>query len=244
MTTALANTRTRKQWAKEINLAWFKSVDDVCDVAEMCASAYADLGPKEYKKMCREDLKFKETLANSFRLLGERPDILRYARNRALPAKYSSIFEFLRVDKESLEFAIKNKLVSEDTSQIKSRAIAGALTTSSEKPIGEDAESTRHLPTPKEANEIAGATGKMVAASDGKVYTGTDADEQDQYNERRDQFYQTLDAITFLADLNSVDPAFFLKNSEVWWTEKLSASVIGTACEWLQRLRTALEVRQ
>ncbi len=243
MTTALANTRTRKQWAKEINLAWFKTVDDVCDVAELCNAAFKQLGTSEYNKMCAEDLKFSTKLSLEFRKLGARSDILAYARSRALPPNYSSLFEFLRMDPASLKFAVKTKLVDERSDFAKSRAVAGALTTTSKRPIGEGG-ATQNLPSPKEANEIAEATGKMVAASDGKVYTGTDEAEQDQYNERRDQFYQTLDAITFLADLGTVDPKFFLKNSEEWWTEKLSPKVIGNACEWLRLLKETLESRQ
>lgn len=243
MTTTLTNTRTRKQWAKEINLAWFKSVDDVCDVAELCAQAHSQLGQPEYNKMCAEDLQFSIRMAGKFKELGQRPDILRYGRARRLPQITSSLFEFLRMDEKSLAFAIENKLLDEQSNLAKSRAVAGALSTSTETPIGEDSQS-RGLPSPKDANDVAKATGKMVAASDGKVYTGTGKDEQDQYNERRDQFYQTLDAISFLANLNSVDPEFFLANSEEWWTEKLSVAVIDDACEWLQRLKKTLEARQ
>lgn len=126
MTTALANTRTRKQWAKEINSAWFKSVDDVCDVAELCASSHADIGAAEYKKMSQDDLQFSKTLANSFRQLGERPDILRYARAKALPSKYSSIFGFLKVDEKSLLYAIKHGLVDEKTNQRRYKLVVRA----------------------------------------------------------------------------------------------------------------------
>lgn len=93
---------TRHEWAKEINLAWFKSVDDVCDVAELCAQAHAQLGQPEYNKMCAEDLKFSARLAGQFKELGLRSDIISYGRARALPANYSSIFSFKRAGRLAL----------------------------------------------------------------------------------------------------------------------------------------------
>ena len=243
MTTALVNTRTRKQWAKDINLAWFKSVDDVCDLAERSAQAHLQLGFKEFNKMCAEDLAFSEALANQFKRLGERPDIIGYARRRRLPKGYSSLFEFVKLDADSLKHAIENNLLTAKTTVRKSRAVVTALLTDSERPVGEGLAQPM-LPSPTDANEIAKATGKMVIASDGITYTGTDQADQDQYNERLQQFYQALDAITSLADMNSVEPAFFLDNSEEWWSEKLSPSIIGDAVEWLQRLKKTLEARQ
>ncbi len=243
MTVALVKTRTRKQWAKDINLAWFKSVDDVCDVAELCASAAADLGASTFVKLCTDDLQFNRTLANRFRQLGERPDIIGHARQRRLPKGYTTLFEFIPLDQDSLTYAVESGLLTAETSKRKGRATTAALQSNSDQPIGSDL-SPDSLPSPKEANEIAKVTGKMVAASDNKIYTGTTPDEQDQYNERRDQFYQTLDAINLLADLKAVDPGFFLDNSEEWWTEKLSTSVIDDSREWLASLLEALERRR
>ncbi len=243
MTIALVNARSRKEWANEINSAWFKSVNDVCNIAELCAQAHTYLGLEEYKEMCKEDLSFSDELAQRFKQLGHRPDILAYARRHILPKGYSTLFEFLRLDEASLTHAVDSGWVSENTNVRKTRAITQALTTDSNRPVGEG-NAPEMLPSPAEANEVANATGKLIAASDGKIYTGTTLAEQDQYNERRDQFYQMLDAITLLAELKPVDPAFLLDNSEDWWTGKLSTNMIGDAREWLASLRNELEARR
>ena len=243
MTVALVNTRTRKQWANEINLTWFKSVDDVCNVAELCATARSQLGPAEYQKMCEEDLSFNARLAQKFNQLGGRPDILGYARSRRLPKGYTSILDFLRLDIPTLEYAVESGLITPQMSRRKAGALIKATSAVDGEIVG-DGKTKTFLPSKEEANEIARATGTAVAARDGNIYTGTTEAEQDQYNERRDQFYQTLDAINFLAELKTVDPAFFLENSEEWWTGQLSPSEIDDARGWLASLKHELETRR
>ena len=91
------------------------------------------------------------------------------------------------------------------------------------------------LPTPTEAKEIAKATGRTVAGSDGRYHTPMPEDTAADYEQRRADIYGALEAIKKLAGLD-LTPAKWLGRSEDHWLIDFRLAEVDAAAKWLTAL--------
>lgn len=91
------------------------------------------------------------------------------------------------------------------------------------------------LPTPTEAKEIAKATGRTVAGSDGRYHTPMPESDAADYEQRRADTYGVLEAIKKIADLN-IPAAEWLGRAEDHWLIDFRLADVDAAAEWLTAL--------
>lgn len=236
--TAIANVRTRKEWAAEINQAWQKSIDSILDVASRCHDAYTQLGRPEFDKMAETDLDFSPRVAHHFKDIGKNPALMDTRARASLPVKWRVLAELARLNPDDIAWAKKRGLITPETSLRSAHALVGAKQGTSDRPVGEHTAPTM-LPSKDEANAIARETGKAVTASDGKIYTGTTDQEAEAYTDRRNRAYSVIDAINTLYTVAcTVSPAEWMEQAETWWLQDLDELNIEQAAEWLRNLDT------
>jgi hypothetical protein len=95
------------------------------------------------------------------------------------------------------------------------------------------------LPSPEEASRIAAVTGRKIAASDGRCYSGAVDDTLIDLMQHRSQSDGVVDAINRLADY-PCDPSTWLAGFESRRQQLISAGSIDLAIEWLTQLRQKL----
>ena len=93
------------------------------------------------------------------------------------------------------------------------------------------------LPSPDEANRIAFVTGRLVAASDGRYYSGEE--EVLRVERSHSEADSLVDAINDIADYPS-DPSTWLAQVASHRLEYLGAGSIDLAIDWLTELRRRL----
>lgn len=94
------------------------------------------------------------------------------------------------------------------------------------------------LPSPTEARTIARETGSLVAASDGRTYTGKTDDEGREALRVQEQTYGGVDAIILLAKWRGeTDPPRWLNEAPNHQLADLTGKHIDLAIEWLEELR-------
>ena len=95
------------------------------------------------------------------------------------------------------------------------------------------------LPSKEKANVIARETGKAVAASDGRIYSGRSDAEADAYQDRRNQVYTIIDAIGQLYGVAAtMSAADWLESAEAWWLTDLGEFDLEQTINWLTALRS------
>lgn len=97
------------------------------------------------------------------------------------------------------------------------------------------------LPKPKEARQIARATGRLVAASDNNLYSGATAAEGRDYRDRRTVAFRLIEAIELLSELPDAEQ--FLREAEDHWFIEFERAATPRARKWLAAFESAMEAR-
>lgn len=237
MTNALTNTRSRPEWAEIIGSDWRHSIESIIQTGHDLIAAKAELPHGEFTAMVESDLPFDASTGRRLRALAEHPMITNCANTHDLPARISVLFELSSLDQDHFEDAQKRGLITPGLKVKAARAIVGAYN----KPEGEVIGGAQHmLPSVKEAREIARATGRFVAASDGNIYSGSTEEESRNYAGKRDAAFRIIEAITALGDAPPAGDWFGA--AERHWFHDFRLSAIDDALQFLTSLKLAMGV--
>lgn len=237
---AVAKVRSRKEWADIINSDWRKSIDSIIQTGRDLAAAKDDLAHGEFEKMIDGDLAFSTRTARSLMRIAEHPAIGKSATSSVLPPSWAVLAELTKLSERDFERAEKKGLITPNTTARQARVIAEAYDDElpSDKPIGEG-RSRQMLPSPEEATDLAAKTGRLVAANDGRIYTGASEEEGADFVRRRQQTYGVVDAINAIADC-PVSAAKWAKEAESYMLHSFRLNSIDAAIKWLTELRPVL----
>lgn len=236
--TVIANTRNRQQWAEIIGADWRKSIDSILQTGRDLIAAKAELPHGEFMAMVAADLPFSQDVANNLMGVARHPAITNSDNSRNLPATFSVLVELSQLSEADFNDAREKGLITPDLKVKAARSIAGAYN----KPEGEVVGGAQHmLPSPNEARQIARETNRLVAASDGKVYSGTTREEDAQYVNRRTRVFRVLEAINLLAECGVPADDWF-RSTEHHWLHDFRPGAIDDAAEWLGDLKEAMGV--
>jgi len=241
-THAVTNIRTRKQWAEVINTNWRKSIDAIFETGESLKTASEQLDNDEFARLITNDLDFTPSTANKLIKIVSNPVLHAPAQRAKLPASWAVLSELAPMNKDDLRWAIKRGLVGQSTGKRAARAIAGVANIEPGETYGVNARRDM-LPSPTDATKIARETGRMVAASDGHVYSGATEEEGANHVRRRQQTYGAIDAINTLADC-PLGAGDWIAQAEAHWLNGLDLGAIDAAIDWLTELRDALPETQ
>jgi hypothetical protein len=232
------NTRSRQEWAAVICADWRKSIDSIIQTGRDLAAAKAELPHGEFSQMVREDLPFVERTAESLMRVAVHPVIANPQSTSGLPVSWAVLSELSRLKEADFRDALGDGLVKPQTSLRAARAISESFN----KPGGTIGEGRKPstLPTPNEAREIAAATGRLVAASDGNTYSGATAEQGADYANRRTAAFRTFEAVALLAEAG--DAEAFVASLEPHWLHDFRFSAIDEAIAFLPRLKAAMGV--
>jgi len=102
-----------------------------------------------------------------------------------------------------------------------------------------------HLPTPAQAMKEARATGKLIHARDGHIYSGATEDEMMAHSERRHVVYGMKDAIKHVADCQ-LTPHQWIKSigDNDHWISEFKIRDLDAAIKYLTALRPLVAKRQ
>jgi hypothetical protein len=234
--TALTNARSRQQWAEIIGADWRKSIESIIQTGRDLIAAKQELAHGEFTEMVERDLPFTGAAAAQLMRVAAHPSIADFRNSKILPARVSVLIELSSLSEEDFADAEEKGLITPDLKVKPARSIAGAYN----KPEGEIIGGAQHmLPSPKEAREIARATGRFVAASDGQIYSGATKEEGRDYRDKRTVAFRILEAIQILADAPEVSD--WLAGTERHWFEGFDPNSIGEARKWLRAFEEATE---
>jgi hypothetical protein len=246
-THAVTNVRTRKQWAEIVAKQWKKAtdtaalaVDEALETGRLLVQARDELGDREYGAMLKES-GLNVSKAAMLRKLAASPVGQASLTSTTLPQTWTALSELAKLDKNDLANAQERGLITTDTTARASRAIAGTYV--EKDGIVGAGKSGAMLPSPNEASEIARKTGRMVAASDGHVYSGATEEEGANHVRRRQQTYGAIDAINTLADC-PLGADGWIAQAEAQWLNGLDLGAIDAAIDWLTELRDVLPETQ
>lgn len=237
-TTALANAKSRQEWAAIINADWRKSIESILRTAHNLVAAKEELPHGEFGRMLQEDLDFGPKMAEMLMKIAKHPIIGKATTSSDLPARWAVLSELVKLPAEDFKWAQERGLISPDTTARSARTLVQAM-----KP-GDKSEpvNTGHmLPTPTEARNIARETERPVVASDGRVYTGITREEKEEYQKHSVEAYRVIDAIKMMAGLP--DAATWFDDQEYWRKQphNFDADMIREAGEWLLALADVVE---
>lgn len=233
---AVANVRTRQEWAEIINADWRKSIESIIQTGRDLLEARRQLPDGEFSGMVEADLPFSRRTAERLIQISQHPAITNATTSSRLPPSWPVLAELTKLSENDFVDAQEHGLINPETNARSARAVAGAYKAPDGAPVGEG-KKPNMLPSPVDARKIARETGRMVAASDGNLYSGTTEDEDADYLRRREQTYGVMDAIKTIADV-SVTPAEWLDQTKQHWLHKFEISDLETAVAWLEALRS------
>lgn len=236
---AMQNVRSRQEWAEIINADWRKSIESIIQTGRDLAAAKAELPHGEFGRMVADDLPFSARTAEKLIAVSSHPAIANPTPASHLPPSWAVLSELTALSAEDFTDAQAKGIIGDSISKRAARAVTGAYNT----PEGETwgaGKSPASLPSPSEASRIARATNRMVAASDGNVYSGATEEEGDDHIRRRQQTYGIIDAVNTLSDC-PVDAFAWIDQAEAHWLHKFHIGSIDDAIEWLTTLRVALK---
>lgn len=95
-----------EEYAKKINTAWKKTVDDLLETARLCAEAQKKLKLKE-RTALKEQLPFGDEAFSMYVKIGSDSWFYKDAIKVKLPASYSSMYELARWPRELREAAVE-----------------------------------------------------------------------------------------------------------------------------------------
>lgn len=242
-------TRTRKEWAAVISARWEKatglakqSVEEAIQTGVDLLQSKAELSHGDFTEMIERDLPFGSDKAARLIKIARNPELVNTATSRNLPVVWTALYELARLSKEDFKDAQKRGLIDSKTTYKTAHAIAGAYETPVGKAWGKG-HSPLHLPTAADASKIARATGRLVAAADGNVYSGSTEEEGAEYVRRRQQTYGVIDAVKVLADC-AVTPDKWINQTEDHWLLAFRLGSVDAAIKWLTDLRPVLAKKQ
>lgn len=233
-------SKSREEWAAVINAEWRKSIESIIQTGRDLVQAKAELSHGDYEAMCREDIDFSPEMARGLRGIAEHPEIGKAKGPTDLPPSWSVLASLSELNEGEFKWAKERGLISTKTTLGGARAIAGALKPGDE-PV-HVGRTQRHLPKPSEARDIARETGRFVAASDGRVYSGATEEEGAEASRVTGQTYGAIDAINLLSKMP--EPSQWLTDAPQFQLRDLTAESVEQAATWLLDLVTAMEARQ
>ena len=234
----IVTTKTRQEWATIINADWRKSIDSIIQTGWDLLAAKEDLPNGQFGKMVEEDLDFSWNTANKLMNIAEHPVIGDSYSSTNLPVSWRILTELSQLSKDDFLWAQRRGLITKKTSLRGANAIAGAL----KKEEGETWGANRQpdtLPAPTEARTIARETGRFVAASDGRVYSGATEDEGAEATRVTQQTYGAVDAINLIAALP--EPQQWLEEAPKFQLRDLTSDTVERAATWLLNLSAAMD---
>lgn len=234
---AITNVRSRSDWAAIIRADWRRSIDSFIQTGRDLLAAKEELSHGEFGLMLASDLNMKAEAASRLMAVASHPIIANTQNSDELPQTFSVLIELSPLPKDDYLDAKSKGLITPNLTVKAARAITGAY----RKPEGEVVGGAQHmLPSPKEAREIARATGRFVAASDNNIYSGATESESRAYTQKRNEAFRILEAIDTIAD--APDPREWLKGSEKHWFADFRPGAMDEARKWLGNLKEAMEI--
>lgn len=239
--TALQNVRTREEWAEIINADWRKSIEAIFETADHLIAAREELGEREFYQMVRTDLTIPPGVVKRLMHIGRDPR-LRGSSSATLPTSWRVLDSISTLNDDDFAWATERGLITASTSLRAVGAIKGARGVPEGETWGRERKPST-LPNPGEANNIARETGRLVAASDGNVYSGATEEESADHVNRRQRTYGIRDAIDAICDCG-VTPEQWLSEAEDHWLHDFRLGSIDEASAWLTKLKVALAKRR
>lgn len=237
-----AKTRTREQWAEVINADWRKSIESIVQTGRHLIESKNELSAGEFGKMIASDLDFSQTTAMSLIKIARHPVIAENQAPDFLPVSWAVLYELSHLQPEDFEDAASKGLITPQTSMRAGRAIKQAYDRGDETPV-RGSKTLSHLPSPKEAREIARATNRLVTASDGNMYSGATEEQGKAYEESRNRYYKVIDSTNALADC-PVDAFEIVETAKSHWAHDFEIGAIDHAIEFLETFREALKAKR
>jgi len=233
--------RTRAQWANAINKSWSVALKAATlavkagvETGQYLIEAKADLAHGEFTKMVTEDLAFSTSKANDLMRIAASPNVKHHGG--ILPTGWTCLRSIASLEEKDFKWAVDHGLVNPGMTRGSALAIKKAR--NSKETVVQISKGERG-PTPDEARKIARATGKMIAASDGRLYTGTTKDEDEQYAQKRGIVYGIKEAVVCIATCE-LSPQEYVAQSEPHWIHDFAPDTVADAIDWLTGLRSLL----
>lgn len=236
--TALANVRSRQEWAEVINADWRKSIDSIIQTGRDLAAAKAELDSSNFLAMVDADLPFTSGTAEKLIRIANHPAINKMSTS-TLPPSWAVLSELTKLSKADFTDAANRGLIDSNTDARRARAVAGAYRVPEGGTVGAG-KSPAMLPTPSEARKIARETNRFVAASDGNIYSGASEEEGREYRDKRDSAFAILRAIETLSEAPEADD--FFRTAERHWFVEFRPGAIDDARSWLTSFKEAMGV--
>ncbi len=234
---AIQNIRNRNEWAEVINADWRKSIEGIIQTGRDLELAAAELRG-EYEAMVEADLPFSKSTAKKLRKIASHPAITNGPAPDHLPPSWAVLSELTSLSAEDFADAQERGLIGANTSHRKARAISGAYKAPLGGTVGEGA-SVSKLPSPQEAKHVARETSRLVAASDGRLYSGATDEEGAEHVRLREQTYAVIDSINAIVEIG-VSPKQWCEDVKNHWLARLEFGRIEAATCWLTKLRSEL----
>lgn len=232
--TAIANARSRQQWAEIIKR---RCAQSAVQIGQELLAAKDELAHGEFTAMIENDLGWGYQTARDLMRIAAHPEIANSYNSNFLPTTLSALKEVSTLSPEDFRDATDKGLITSDLKVKPARAIAGAYN----KPEGEVIGGAQHmLPSADEARKIARETGRLVAAADGYTYSGATREEERSYADRRTAAFRIIEAIQLLSE--APDARQWLRSAEQRWFLDFRPSGIDEAREWLAALKEAMEI--
>jgi len=235
--TAVARARSRETWAKKINRSCNRAVDSIVQIGRDLAAAEVDLSKKEYAAMIEEDLSLSRKVADGLKAIAAHPEISKI-KSEDLPASWSILHRLSMLSATNFRWAKKHDLIRADTSFREATAINASVSTNDGEIVRSGKRgSLEQLPNPAEANRLARAANKAVAASDGNIYFGRTDAEATVIRSERAEHYEIIDGIGNICRVaEKASPSVFLEDFPTFRKRQLKKGDIDTAIKWLASL--------
>lgn len=245
--TKLSVSKARKQWAATINKSWKNALDAAkhavkagVETGNHLIKAKADLEYGEFMKMVGEDLAFSQQKANDLMKIASSPQISDSHHGVNLPDGWTVLRKLADLREQDFEWASKRGLINKGMTRGSAIAIRRARET--KEPVIAINKGERG-PTPDEARKIAKETGRLIAASDGRLYSGVSEEAAAEYADRRNLAYPIKDAINLIADC-PVSAQQWVEQAEEHWLHSFRLGAIDDAINWLTALKPLMRKRQ
>ena len=237
---AIQNVRTRNEWAEIINADWRKSIEGIIQTGRDLIAAKEELPYGDFGRMIKTGCPFSVSMARSLMAISLRYDnwvttIGVRHHDGELPSSWTTLAKLTSLSDFDFKDAYQRGLITAEISREKAIAISRSYKTPAGEAIG-DGNSPVSLPSPKEAREVARATNRMVAASDGNLYSGATEEEGAEYTRRRDQTYLVIDTINAIFE-GGVSAKQWCEETEDRWLNRFEFGRIICMITWLTDLR-------
>lgn len=241
--------RSRQEWAGIINTGWHKGVRQVevgaetlLETGKDLIAAKHDLLDGTFLAMCEKDLDFTPHKAQALMRLSTRRMISNALSRSYLPSGWRIVGTIMQLSDDDFKWALERKLITNKTSLRAADAIQGALKIPKGATWGKDRKPST-LPKPEEARQIARETGRFVAASNDRIYSGATEEEGAEADRCIAQTYKIIDAIEAIADIGMTQKQW-LQEAQDFQLHKFRLTSLEAAIEWLLLFQPALKRHQ